>query len=326
MRLILLMTLCLLVACGGEEENMLGQAPMVSIENNGPKPCFPELTAVTTTDGPDNPITSIAWTGPDDFNASEVTIAAEKAGTYTVVVTDQNNQTGTASLDISLEDVTPTPPMVSIEDEGLDSDFNLVLSLVVQGNSDITDISWSTAETSSKILVENPGTYSVTITDECGAMATAMREVTPLDLSPYEGKWSAQSLDVKVITIVGSNSNEITIKGVTFDYTVTLASPNWMTEGEYSYELTQGNSSTITEVSNIMGNGTYNIEDDLFTSNSSFFTFDNMMTSMNGPQTSDISINEDGQMVISNEQKEESTSNGEDVVIVISATSVWNRL
>lgn len=326
MRLILLMTLCLLVACGGEEEIMLGQAPMVTIENNGPKPCFPELTAVTTTDGPDNPITSINWTGPDNFNATELTIVAETAGTYTVVVTDQNNQTGTASIDISASEVTPTPPMVSIEDEGLDSDFNLVLSLIVQGNSDITDISWSTTETSSKILVEDPGIYSVTVTDECGAMATAMREVTPLDLCPYEGKWSAQSLDVKVTTIVGNNSNEITITGVAFDYTVTLASPNWMTEGEYSYELTQGSSSTITEVNNIMGNGTYSIEDDLFTTDNSFFTFDDMMTSMSGPQTSDISINEDGQMVISNERKEESTSNGENVVIVISSTSTWNRL
>ena len=91
---------------------MLGEAPMVSIENNGLMPCFPELTAVTSTDDPNNPIVSITWMGPNNFTSSEATIEAKDAGTYTVEVTDQNGQTGTASLNISETQVTPSPPMV----------------------------------------------------------------------------------------------------------------------------------------------------------------------------------------------------------------------
>ncbi len=316
------------MACGGDEET---QAPTVSIQNNGPNPCFPQLVAIINVDSLQSPIVATIWNGPEDFTSDQLSVEAKIPGTYTITVTDETGESTMESTTISESDIMSTPPTVTIEDQGLNTDLELVLeALGTAGSGDINSYTWSamnaTVNTTSTLAVDEVGVYTVTIEDECGQTATAFQEVTELDLSPYEDEWSVLAWNATVTISVGNVTSESTITGANLNYNLRLEFPNWKTEGEYDAIFETDSQNFTEEVRGIAGKGTYVIEDDVLTSDGSFFEYESgMQTTSSEMWSADLSINPDGQLVVSEKRTEEGVSNGSDVVVIIKSTSIWER-
>ena len=112
-------------------------------------------------------------------------IITEEFGTFSVTVTNQCDDIGTASIDLSLNDV-PPPLIPSITPSDLCASPG-ELDLSIDGF--FTDILWSTGETTPSITVSDPGTFTVMATDTCGfeveeAFVVGDEDIfTPLDFS-----------------------------------------------------------------------------------------------------------------------------------------------
>jgi len=103
--------------------------------------------------------TNIEWNTGATTNVIEI----DRTDTYIVTVTDENGCTSISEL--RAEEISPMPPEI-LGEEMFCSGTNATIYV-----EDIYEsVVWSTGETSSAITVDDPGTYTVTVTlfDNCG--------------------------------------------------------------------------------------------------------------------------------------------------------------
>lgn len=153
-------------------------APLdVTISNVQPVSCFGgsngQATAQVT--GGTAPL-SYSWNTTPAQNTATVTNLA--AGTWTVTVTDGNNCTGAASVQIS----EPQALVVQASSVNIScfGQNNGQLSAAANGGTGAINYSWNTVPPANSQTVNNvpAGNYTVTVTDQNGCTATAQASVT----------------------------------------------------------------------------------------------------------------------------------------------------
>ena len=125
---------------------------------------FSGQTAITATAG----FTTYNWSTGVSGSGNAVTVSAP--GTYTVTVTNASGCTAVKSLTVS----SFASPNVSVTGPGsLCSGVNATLTL----NSSFSSYLWNDNSTASSLAIINPGTYSVTVTDNNGCSATTSKTI-----------------------------------------------------------------------------------------------------------------------------------------------------
>lgn len=123
-------------------------------------------------------LTSIIWSNGEDSEMILVT----QPGTYSVTVTDICNDTSVASIDISDDDFIFDPNLdinIGQPREVCDgTSKSVILTAEVTSISNDYEVMWSGNQIGEQIAVTEPGTYSVTLTNACGEMATASVDVS----------------------------------------------------------------------------------------------------------------------------------------------------
>lgn len=106
------------------------------------------------------------WTGPDGYTSTESTISNLASGTYTVTITDSQNETVVQSVTIS----EPTQIVLSSVNIINDSENSGVgaISVDVSGGTGALQYLWSNGEKTQNIKDLVAGTYNCTVTDENG--------------------------------------------------------------------------------------------------------------------------------------------------------------
>lgn len=145
--------------------NVLPLAPQPVVTPSGPT-TFCEGGSVDLVSSTDTSYVSFSWTpGP----GSNQTLSVNQSGSYTVTVVDANGCSSTSVPLVVTVNPNPTPVITSSGSLDLCAGSTLVLSSsVASGNV------WSpNGETSQSILISNPGTFSVTVTDVNGCIGTS---------------------------------------------------------------------------------------------------------------------------------------------------------
>ncbi len=108
-------------------------------------------------------------------------------GTYRVTITDNCGHTAADEVTVSPEDFDVPDPTVSIIEAGLNcgNGFPSIV-LTADGQAGRPDIGitymWSTGSDQTSLLVNEPGVYSVIVTDDCGQTVSDQIEITADDL------------------------------------------------------------------------------------------------------------------------------------------------
>jgi gliding motility-associated-like protein len=137
----------------------VGDAPVVAITADGPLDLCSGATVVLTANGADTYVWSTTQPGP--------TITVNAPGIYAVTGT---NACGSATAQVEITG--GTPPMASISGNLLVCPDAGTLLTAAGGTSFL----WNTGATTGSITVNAPGTYSVTVSNDCGS-ATAQATV-----------------------------------------------------------------------------------------------------------------------------------------------------
>lgn len=121
-----------------------------------------------------NVITSDAGNYKYKWSSGETTpnISVEKAGTYSVTVTDMCGNTANSLIKVSDEDINPSLTFeLKSDTSGMCTERKASIE-VIKNSLAIKTYLWSNGETSNKIETSISGTYTVTVTDICGTTAT----------------------------------------------------------------------------------------------------------------------------------------------------------
>ena len=165
----------------------------------------------------------IAWSGPNGFSSDQEDLAALEAGTYDLLVTDDNGCTALASVDL-------TGPEAIVADETITDlqcfgDTNGAISIVLSGGESPFETDWTGPNgfISGNEDISNlqEGDYTLVVTDDSGCEATFVFTLA----QPEEIVVDATVLP---ITCNGSDdgSIEILITGGTNPYTIDWSGPN----------------------------------------------------------------------------------------------------
>ncbi len=224
--------------------------PEASIDPNLSVPCEVTLTASSTTD-----IVSVIWSTGD--SVSRITIT--EPGAYSVIITDSCDNTADATVNIGEE--------VFKLDPGINKDFSRLcefkeLRLWATSNNNIPGESWlwSTGDTTQRIDVTEPGTYSVTIVDICGNVETVSIEVADGDLDiSFETEIVVGAMNVSSCTI--------DLKADTSDADFAIISYDWNTGSSVSsttIDQAGSYSVTVTDECGTISTATVLVDDSAF--------------------------------------------------------------
>ena len=170
--------------------------PQVSIGRNNNFCEDGTITLIAETSGAS--ITRFEWS---DGSTASTLVVDGTPQEYSVLVEDGCGNTAMATTSIGPDDL-PAPVNVSIE-QGCDG-------LTVVGSGFISQV-WSTGETTETIEVDEPGTFSVVVQDECGDDVEAV-EIT-LDADDFPPPIDAQIVlecgSPRVLTIVGDGFTSV---------------------------------------------------------------------------------------------------------------------
>lgn len=185
---------------------------------------------------------SYLWNTGD--NTQSISTFAADSSTYSVVVTDANGCTAEAEVTLNGAS-SPCNGFYASIYESSDSSMTNVLIAQAGGGTPVFTYVWSTGETTSSITYTDDGTYTVTITDANGCIATASFVVE-----------TNESCDDFYVTIydAGDSTNVAylyaVISGGTSAYSYlwstgeTTSSIDYTTGGTYSITVTDANGCT----------------------------------------------------------------------------------
>lgn len=209
--------------CSGEADFdlMVNDAPIPSMLI-GPPFCPGDSTPIRVNVG----YASYEWSDGGNLN---VTYALE-AGTYTVTVTDNNGCQGVGSKVAETYDL-PTPNIVG------DTVFCVGDVSTLNAESNYEAYLWSDGTTSSSLMVNNPGSISLTVTDEngCQGMDEVEVVVNPLPVFSLNGDLSYCENDSTTLTVENGFANYLWSDG-SQDTALVVNGP-----GTYSLTVTDDN-------------------------------------------------------------------------------------
>ncbi|MBR5984100.1 MAG: T9SS type A sorting domain-containing protein [Bacteroidales bacterium] len=257
------------------------QNPMVTIIGD-PSICIGEATYLTAEGG-----VSYVWN--NGFNNQSINVS--DAGTYSVVATDANGCTSSASIVVTQNSL----PEVSISDQQTICNGSSTTLLASGGTSYV----WSNGSTDASISVTTGGTYSVVVGSNAGCTASASTTVFVNDspvpvingnLSICEGEsttlsvtggdsfvWSNGSTETSIdvassgnYSVIASNSNGCTASAsatvnVMENPIVTISGEPSMCVGEATYLTAEGgvsyvwNNEFVGQGINVYDAGTYSV-------------------------------------------------------------------
>ncbi len=132
-------------------------------------------TATAVTNGAAPPLTYV-WTN----GASSASVGSLTAGVYTVIVTDSNGDTGSASVTITENTA------LSITETHLNPSSTIALNgsitLSVNGGTGGYTFSWNNGSTNQNLTGLGAGTYNVTVTDNVGCTSSLSIILAPLSV------------------------------------------------------------------------------------------------------------------------------------------------
>lgn len=128
--------------------------------------------------------------------ATTASAEANASGTYTVTVTNDDGCTATATFEASVPAV-PDPQISTIPQANY--------SVQLQTSAGFASYVWSTGETSSAIITDQNGTYTVTVTDASGCTGTA-EVLVELEAAPLTATPTATE-----ITCANSNDGQLNV-------------------------------------------------------------------------------------------------------------------
>ena len=196
------------------------------------------------------------WDNGLSSDSNQINLAA---GTYTVTVTDDDNNKDTLAIEIT----EPTELVISFIDSSMVTCYggnDGMLTISVTGGTAPYTYNWSNGEQTDTIINLTAGEYSVTVTDNNGCSQEKINYITePMD-------FFVSQTDSTMVTCNGGNDGIISIivDGETNPYTY-----NWsngeqtdtiinLTAGEYNVTVTDNNGCTkmesffVTEPDSIM--------------------------------------------------------------------------
>ena len=165
------------------EDDFNAEAPTITINPDALNPTFCGLILnAETTVGPGASILSIVWT-PFSLGGS---ITVTEPGIYSVTVSDNCARTAEATITISEEQLDfPDPTFDPVT--GITSSLNEECEQVLTATPTlgapglpIATVEWSTGQTGQSISVTEPGTFTVTVTDNCGGTGIGEIELPAL--------------------------------------------------------------------------------------------------------------------------------------------------
>ena len=160
----------------------------------------------------------IAWTGPNGFTSSSQNLTGLEAGSYTVMITDINGCTTSATYTIS--EPAALDPTCTSEDALCNGDANGSVEVSVTGGTAPYSYSWSNGSTDASQSGLTAGTYAVTITDANGCTVSCNSVVD----------------EPEVLTAVVTAFDETLVNGCNGS---AIAAPTGGTE-PYTYEWSDG--------------------------------------------------------------------------------------
>ena len=177
-------------------------ATIISLVNQTNVACFGGNSGaiVVSISGGTAPYT-YSWTGPGGFTSTSQNINTLVAGTYTLVATDANTQTGTFSTTIT------QPANLVVTTSGVNptcyGSTNGSASAVVSGGVAPYAYNWSNGGTSSSISGIGSGTYQLIVTDSNGCSKTVNQTL----VNPPKLEITAMNINNHVSCFGGSNGS-----------------------------------------------------------------------------------------------------------------------
>ncbi len=201
--------------------------------------CFGEMDGVivTTASGGVLPIT-YEW----NTSATTQSIINLEAGIYTITATDGNGCQVTEMFEIT-EPAPVSLNLLASDETAMGANDGAAVAIASGGTGNFT-YEWSNDETTSSINNLEPGTYSVTVTDDSGCTAEAEIEVAPFMTQCDDFDATIESTD---IDCAGANNGTATAMGI---------------GGQAPYEYEWSNSAGTAGISNLIaGNYTVTVSD-----------------------------------------------------------------
>lgn len=112
-------------------------------------------------------------------DATTASVDIDEPGLYTVTVTDSNNCQRVDTIEV-LEDALPTPDILGGPTLCADS------SLLLAADADYTNYAWQGGGGDSTLLIDSPGTYTLTVTDQFGCMGSTAVDIQEVPLPEIE--------------------------------------------------------------------------------------------------------------------------------------------
>ncbi len=185
--------------------------PFLTIGTAGSLSCQDTMALVA--EGDTGPGYTYEWS----TGATSNFLTIQEPGEYCVTVTAPS---GCASEDcFTVDENTADPLAVTIEGNLVlpcDGSSNTLLTVNVTGGTPPYEYDWWVGETTQDIIVDEPGLYTVVVTDQEGCFAMATAEVT-LDLVADAGP--NQTIDCVNPTVTLGSSNTTTGPDITYEWT-----------------------------------------------------------------------------------------------------------
>ena len=151
------------------------ELPQITISQDDSQFCTEDIIVLNSNYMPGAPIQTLVWNTMETTESIEVT----EAGIYAIAVTDECGESATDEIDVSLP----------VFDPLLFGDVNTVnycdtqeaiITTSYSGGGNQPIFSWSNGEDTNVISVTENGTYTLTVTDECGFETTFSQVVNSL--------------------------------------------------------------------------------------------------------------------------------------------------